>query len=413
MRATNATMSIGVVMLLLAVGLVDVTIAAPPVQSLTDVLKDNASRILQVLPKGWSLQLGESEIRVVRNEPVGWYNPSRVPHHLDTHSDLKTRGFVQQSEYVISLGYISPIPRAEVDRMKAENAKNHRNLTTLNNTIDALQEKHSPFTEGWREYAPKNDKEQELVAEYDKLKASLHRIPDFTTADASIFLSQSIGALTVFYSSDVEKECKQVRQTVEAVLVRQVDASRADPEVLMAKFVDAIDARDEKAMLACFGVDSKGQPEHSAIWVLRMLAALRLRDAMQVRFGREATENVLTESWLQAPDTKRLRAARWIVEDGETARIQGGDDWCYRNGIIVGWDFWDRRGWHMGIGVPASVNTEQRGNARSRQLMEIAEKLSEEVKAGKYKTAEEVGETLRSMQLSVRANDKAVERLQQ
>jgi hypothetical protein len=224
-------------------------------------------------------------------------------------------------------------------------------------------------------------------------------------------MSQSVGTFTLFCSFDVEQECRHVWQAVETVFVRQVDPSRASPEALMATFADGIDARDEKTVLACFGVGPILSPlDPGPIWVRRMLAVLRLRDAMETRFGREATNRALTEPWLQAPDTQRLRAARWIVEGG--AARQKNDqtvNWFFQtNGLGVGWRSWERQGWRVGMGVPASGDTTRRMNEQLQREADLARKLSEAVKAGQYRSAEDVGKALSSMERATAATDKGI-----
>jgi hypothetical protein len=168
-----------------------------------------ADRSRSILPKGWSLQTGQAELKIVRDEPVEWYNPISLPYHRDL-AELKVMGFVHQSKYVITLAFAPPIAPAELEKMRAENAKTSAALAKLKKTMN-------PFW-GKGHYDPRNDDERKLVAEHDKLKASLHRIPDFTTADASVFLSDSIGYhvpngyLPRFYSDAVAAECMQVRQ---------------------------------------------------------------------------------------------------------------------------------------------------------------------------------------------------------
>jgi hypothetical protein len=358
------------------------------------VLNHNADLIRQALPKGWKVEAEKSTLKIARIEPVEWYSPRPgVPDR------------VQKSQYVVTLDFAPPLGAAEVNRMKAENLATHRKLYEIDREISALQEKPSRY-EAWRGYAPKSDNDRKLRAEYDRLKASLHRIPDFITADASVFVSQSVGDFTLFYSTEVEKECHAGRVAVEAVFVRQIDPSRADPGALAGKLADAVEARDEKGVLASFGVEpgSRRPPpdfDDNVVWVRKLLAVLRLRDAMEVRFGHEATANALTEPWLQPPDTKRLRSAHWIIGDRTAWILPEGEQALgkifHDNRIGVGWDFRERRGWQFGIGIPASGETQRRGNSSSRQLTEAATKLSAEVKAGKYKSAEEVGEALRSM----------------
>ena len=184
----------------------------------------------------------------------------------------------------------------------------------------------------------------------------------------------------------------------------------------MAKFADAIDARDEKTMLACFGVGTiLSRLDPGPIWVRRLVAVLGLRDAMEARFGREATNTALTEPWLQAPDTQRLRAARWTVE-GEAA-LQKNDqtvDWFFQtNRLGVWWRSWERQGWLVGKGVPASGDTTRRMNVQLQRQADLAEKLSEAVKARQYRTAEEVRKALHSMERSAEAAEKGVQQSRQ
>ena len=198
----------------------------PRSQVASGTVSHDADLIERILPRGWTLHAEKSGLKVVRDDPVEGYNPSRIPDNLQR-ADPKANGFVQRSQYIITLEFAPPIAEAEVNRMRAENGKTRHNLDVLNNEIDALQEKHSPFMEGWRGHAPRSDKEQQLRVEYDTLKASLHRIPTFTTTDASIFMSQSVGTFTLFYSFEVEQECRHVWQAVEAVFVhRSIPAER-------------------------------------------------------------------------------------------------------------------------------------------------------------------------------------------
>jgi hypothetical protein len=73
-------------------------------------------------------------------------------------------------------------------------------------------------------FIPRNKDERKLCDEYKTLKASLHPIPDIVVPDAGVFLTQSI---TSFYSQDVKRQCRQILQIVEGVLVEQVDPTRA------------------------------------------------------------------------------------------------------------------------------------------------------------------------------------------
>lgn len=178
-----------------------------------EVIQHYADRIRSILPKGWSLQAGQSELKIARDEPVEWYNPISLPVALDL-ADLKAKGFVQQSKYVITLAFAPPMASGELEKMRDENAKTLEVLATVDKKIAPIW--------GKGHYVSRNDEERKLVAEHDRLRASLNRIPDFNTTDASIVLSDSMGGpIPKFYSEAVAAECKQVRQAVATVLAAQ------------------------------------------------------------------------------------------------------------------------------------------------------------------------------------------------
>ena len=381
--------------------------ATPPMrqnQGAADVVTRNVDKLRKVLPKGWTVIAEKAAIKVVRDEPVEWYNPRNLP--SGDLKELKSKGFVERSQYVMTLEFAPPTTEVELAKLRNENTDIHKKM-------DAMLLKMEPILHKFDSFIPRNKDERKLCDEYKALKASLHRIPNIVIPDASVFLTPSVGVYTLFYSYDVEKQCRLVLQIVEGVFVEQADPSRATPEASIAKFADAVDARDEKAMLTCFGTNAPKvgyfMREPDGVTVLRILAALRLRDVMEKRFGREATSRMVMDNWLKTPETKRLRAARWrIEEEAAYLRIENGlspDDFLQAHGIFLGWDLWDCWGWRMCVGVPASGEATQRQIAESRRLMKGVKTLTKEIESGKCDSLDQVAAALQKLQQSERKED--------
>jgi beta-lactamase regulating signal transducer with metallopeptidase domain len=184
--------------------------------ALGEVVENYAKSIQPTLPKGWSLKQiatkSETKLEISRGEPVSYLNimPSGPfhPRGLPPYAD-------GQTPYVITLTIAAPISAADLKALRAENAAIGEKMAALHAKMMAF------WGKGWQ---PRNDADRAMLAEYEKLAKSLHKLPDYVTPAASISVEATLdNDWSIFYAEDeaskkVAMECVQVRDGIEAML---------------------------------------------------------------------------------------------------------------------------------------------------------------------------------------------------
>lgn len=133
-------------------------------------------RIRTVLPKGWTVSYEKSYswLEISRNKSVLLLSelPNLPPGEKPT---LRKWLFAFRA-----MAFVSP---ADHDRLSAENKR-------IQNEADALYEElvKRRISQKFDSFSPSTEADKVDVARYEKLKASLHKIPDFYFRDISLKL---------------------------------------------------------------------------------------------------------------------------------------------------------------------------------------------------------------------------------
>ena len=170
-----------------------------------------AQYVRKALPKGWTLKMTGRGFDVSRQEPVEWYNGLGLPTH--DKEELKAKGYVRVAAYAIEVRIAPSFERKRLEEMRLANKAIRRRMRELDEKMAHIR--------GKGVYLPETPADQKLLDEFERQKFSLNRLPDVNTPEWSVYLRPSLGEDQVFYSSQVEEECTEVRKAIEAALTAE------------------------------------------------------------------------------------------------------------------------------------------------------------------------------------------------
>jgi hypothetical protein len=164
-----------------------------PAESPEKIAADLADKIKPKLPKAWSLTREKNIITVRRDKPFEWYSTISLPSH--DLAELKSDGFIQKGNYTITLEFFSPMSKADVDKLIAENKR---------------------ITKKYDEEHPREKNTKPIDS--PELQKSLHHIPDILTDHYSVLVEPFIQGWLAFFNEQEKKECEGVEKDIRLLL---------------------------------------------------------------------------------------------------------------------------------------------------------------------------------------------------
>lgn len=140
------------------------------------VVAKHAKRIGAVLPKGWSVSTKGQMVTVRRDKEVRgeqfWVNMSPLD-----------KPKIVTWTFCTALRFAPPMPAEKYRRMRAENKATQAKL-------DEMQKKMRHITHKFDQYMATTPADKKLVADYDKMKARYHSLPDAFAPDAVVYFDR-------------------------------------------------------------------------------------------------------------------------------------------------------------------------------------------------------------------------------
>jgi len=164
--------------------------------------------IKALLPSGWSVRRDGALLVIARDEPVEFYNTVNLPRHSGI-DELRNEGFVHKTRYTLTLRFGPPITRERYRQLSAENSKISRDMAAMRGKMRHIHHKFDSFL-------PDGPEEKRLVETYDRLRESLHDLPDRHNEKHSIWVDESVDWPCDFASEKVRHQCATVRNKVRA-----------------------------------------------------------------------------------------------------------------------------------------------------------------------------------------------------
>ena len=185
-------------------------------------------RIRSELPQHWTVSYAKehSWLEVVRNKPVAflhYYINMPAPSPSDS-GDPPSLG-----EFSFAFRVVPYLKRSDYNRLKTENIRNQREMSTLYETLVKKHVSHkfdSFIVSG-------NDPNGKLVERYNQLQESLHNLPDYFYQDLTLESEWSewlTGPPYKQVTDDViRQECAQVMDRVIGLLSKYEGSSHKTP----------------------------------------------------------------------------------------------------------------------------------------------------------------------------------------
>ena len=179
-------------------------VAGTPEKSVHELLQ----KVRAELPKGWTARYDKeySWLEVSRDESV--LALSAVPNGSP---DEKS----ERWQFRFSFRVLPFVPHLEYQRLSVENEKIQKKAHEI---YEALGKRH--VDQKFDNFFPKTDEDKQMVAQYEALKKSLHRLPNFYFRDIGLdwlFNSPDNPKIDVL-DEGVRDECENVRNIVISLL---------------------------------------------------------------------------------------------------------------------------------------------------------------------------------------------------
>jgi hypothetical protein len=206
--------------LILAILLVVSSISAhgePPEQTINHLLRG----IRAELPKGWTASYDKEHalLGVSREEAVlaTWVNPNMS-------GDEKP----ERRNFTFTLRVVAAVHPTEHSRLSVENAHIQKKADALHD--DLVSKKVSCKFDS---FLPTTNEEKAAVAQYETLKKSLHRLPDFYFDDISLEwgFNPPYGFGFIVADDHIHEECKGVQEKVGKLLSKYEDTQKLQPKI--------------------------------------------------------------------------------------------------------------------------------------------------------------------------------------
>jgi hypothetical protein len=169
-------------------------------------VRDRVHTIARIVPEGWSAHCDGQRLVVSRDQTVEFYNTVNLPANTGI-DELRREGFVHKTSYAVTLRFGDRIAPETYRRLAARDSAISEQMATMQD-----QMRHIPHK--FDAYLPNTPEDKQLVKAYNRLKASLHDLPDYFDEKHSIWVSDSLGWACAFASEEVGDECTAVRNKV-------------------------------------------------------------------------------------------------------------------------------------------------------------------------------------------------------
>jgi len=162
--------------------------------------------IKALLPAGWSVQCDGVSLVISRDEPVEFYNTVNLPRHSGI-DELRKKGFTHKTRYALTLRFGPPITREAYGQLVEENDGVSRDTAAMRDRMRHIRHKFDS-------YLPNTPEDRRLVETYDRLRKSLHDLPDCHDEKHSVWMGESVAWPCAFASEKVGHECETIRDKV-------------------------------------------------------------------------------------------------------------------------------------------------------------------------------------------------------
>lgn len=163
-------------------------------------------QVAPLVQDGWRREVLGNAVLVTRNKKVETYNTINLPSHSGV-EDLREMNMTIDQRYVITLRVGPNVSLEEYRKKKVENTERAERMIALGKTMKHIRHKSDS-------YLPRTPEERKLVEQYEKLKRSLHDLPDGYSETHSFWISESVGWHEAFADEAVGKGCLEVRRKI-------------------------------------------------------------------------------------------------------------------------------------------------------------------------------------------------------
>jgi glutathione peroxidase len=181
--------------------------ASPEAALSKAVVSKHAKRIGAVLPKGWSVSMKGSMVTAQRDKEVRG-------EQLEVNAPAMRKPKIVTWTFRILLRFAPPMTAKQYHRMREENKATEAKLA-------AMREKMRHITHKFGSYIGLTQADKKLVADYNKIRARLHRLPDAFASDAVVYFEggYSSSPFTTITDPKVRTECSAVRNKVRGLFI--------------------------------------------------------------------------------------------------------------------------------------------------------------------------------------------------
>jgi hypothetical protein len=166
-----------------------------------------------ILPQGWSVAEGDSEIVITRDEEVWFCDSFSRPTMSAKELDLYVKKKGARAKYTIRLRLADAVSRDALALQKSKNAQAELELRSLRGQMQHIKQRADVFY-------PMTPSEQKLVDQFHALQKTIVPIPDGTLSGRSVFLSSNLEYPNTIHPPDVHDECTRVYEKIETLLER-------------------------------------------------------------------------------------------------------------------------------------------------------------------------------------------------
>ncbi len=167
----------------------------------TDALEE---RVRAALPKGWRVSYDKNDtfLQITRTKKALAFTayPNQPPEQEP-----------EMASFALSFRVVPRVSLEEYNRLSVENKKTNQEIEALYKILESrgLSQKFDSFLAD-------KEEDKKLVDQYDKLRKSLHDLPDFYFRDISLKWIYGSADFPLVHMQDenIQKECEEVRDKI-------------------------------------------------------------------------------------------------------------------------------------------------------------------------------------------------------